>query len=226
MLCPRQQVIIALKPCLLGLVSGGKQGSDREFLDGKPGEIGLLSVSMDPRRSHPILDLNYESTLWPWRGYLTSLTSVCKLEKAKVTLFGCSQRLIEQIVYEGSALVPAHDRSSGHVRSLLSSWRAEYQWSWVPMAKQRCWEVHSRGLHNWPGKAGEMTGLFSSRTAHRSEFWAEAPVFDSFGIWQIDIFARTSFLYYYGNQDSLEHSLFGKALDLLEELEMWDRAHL
>ena len=202
MLCPQQQVIIAMKPCLLGLVSGGKQGSDWEFLDGKPGEIGLLSVSMDPRRSHPILDLNCESTLWPWGGYLTSLTSVCKLEKAKATLFGCSQRLIEQNVYEGSTLMPAHGRSSGHVRSLLSSWWAEYQWSWVPMAKQRCREVRSREFHNWPGKAGEGTGLFS-RTAHRSEFWAGTPVFESLGIWQIDFFARTSFIYHYGNHQDL-----------------------
>lgn len=58
-LCSKHPGVTAMKPCLLGLVLGGKQGSGQKFLDGKPDSIALLRGSIDPRWSHPLLDLNW-----------------------------------------------------------------------------------------------------------------------------------------------------------------------
>lgn len=58
MLWPQGLGTAAAKPRPLGLASGGKQGSDWEFSDGKPGEMILLGGDLVPGWRHPILDLN------------------------------------------------------------------------------------------------------------------------------------------------------------------------
>lgn len=58
MLWPQRQGTAAAKPRPLGLASGGKQGSDWEFSDGKLGKTSLPGGGLAPGWHHPILDRN------------------------------------------------------------------------------------------------------------------------------------------------------------------------